>query len=40
MLEICLKLIIKTSERRELFFVNFEQVSDIYPVFPLMFLNR
>ena len=39
MFEICLKLAIKTPKRRHwrrsgVFSVNFEQISNIFPVFP------
>ena len=43
--EICLKLTIKTPEQRhwhrsDVFIVNFEQISDVVLVFPLLALNK
>ena len=45
MREICLKLIIKTPERRQwrrcgVLIVNFEQTSDIVLISPLLILNK
>ena len=43
--EICSKLTIKTSERRQwhrsgTFIVNFEHISHLFLVFPLLTLNK
>ena len=40
MCEICLKLTIKTPERRGVFMFNFEQISHIVLVFSLLTLNK
>ena len=38
--EICSKLAIKTPERRHVFIANFEHISHLFLVFPLLTLNK